>query len=128
MVLRRLLAAAGALALVGAGLALTTSPATAASSAPLRYVALGDSYSAGSGIWPVDPGAPLLCLRSTSNYPHVVAAATGAALTDVTCGAAQTRDLRAAQYREAIRGWLGNRINRFVNAFWPRIHRLVNPP
>ena len=98
MVLRRLLAAAGALALVGAGPALTTSPATAASSAPLRYVALGDSYSAGSGIWPLDPTAPLLCLRSTSNYPHVVAAATGAALTDATCGAAQTRDLRAAQY------------------------------
>ena len=43
-----------------------------------RYVALGDSYSAASGVTPSDPTAPLLCLRSTRNYPHVIAAATGA--------------------------------------------------
>lgn len=61
------------------------------------YVALGDSYSAGSGVLPVDLSSPL-CLRSTANYPHVLAARTGAQLTDVTCGAAQTKDFTAAQY------------------------------
>jgi lysophospholipase L1-like esterase len=70
-------------------------PATAA---PLRYVALGDSYSAASGVLPPDPSAPPECLRSILNYPHVIAGSTGAALTDVTCGAADTSDYFEAQY------------------------------
>jgi lysophospholipase L1-like esterase len=65
---------------------------------PVRYVALGDSYSAASGVLPPDPAAPPACLRSTSNYPHVIAGATGAQLTDVTCGAAETGDFFSAQY------------------------------
>jgi hypothetical protein len=65
--------------------------------APLRYVALGDSYSAASGVLPVDLSAPQ-CLRSTRNYPHVIAAATGAQLKDVTCGAAETNDFFESQY------------------------------
>ena len=65
---------------------------------PIRYVALGDSYSAASGVLPPDPEAPLNCLRSTSNYPHLVAAATGAELTDVTCGGADTSDYFTPQY------------------------------
>jgi lysophospholipase L1-like esterase len=73
-------------------------PASQASSESLRYVALGDSYSAASGVLPPDPTAPPACLRSTSNYPHVIAAATGAQLTDVTCGAAETKDFFTAQY------------------------------
>ena len=76
--------------------AITSVPAQAA--APVHYVALGDSYSAASGVWPPDPQAPPLCLRSTSNYPHVIAAGTGAELTDVTCGAAQTKDFAGSQY------------------------------
>jgi lysophospholipase L1-like esterase len=93
-VLRRVLTAASAAA--GAlSLSLTAAPAHAAP--PLRYAALGDSYSAASGVLPVDPGN-LLCLRSTANYPHVIAARTGARLTDVTCGAAQTKDFTEAQY------------------------------
>jgi len=64
---------------------------------PLRYVALGDSYSAASGVLPPDPTSPA-CLRSTRNYPHVIAAATGARLTDVTCGAAETRHFTSSQY------------------------------
>ncbi|WP_460105186.1 SGNH/GDSL hydrolase family protein [Streptomyces sp. YKOK-J1] len=83
-------AAAGALAL---GLTGTTAQATA----PLNYAALGDSYSAASGVLPVDLSSPL-CLRSTANYPHVLASRTGARLTDVTCGAAQTKDFTASQY------------------------------
>lgn len=70
----------------------------AAQAAPTRYVALGDSYSAASGVLPPDPTAPPQCLRSTRNYAHVIAAATGAQLTDVTCGAAETSDFFSAQY------------------------------
>ncbi|RBY81217.1 SGNH/GDSL hydrolase family protein [Blastococcus sp. TF02-09] len=65
---------------------------------PVRYVALGDSYSAASGVLPPDPTAPPQCLRSLANYPHVIAAATGAQLTDVTCGGADTGDYLTGQY------------------------------
>jgi lysophospholipase L1-like esterase len=91
--LATLLATAAA---VGAATLPTGSPSVAAE-APLRYVALGDSYSAASGVLPPDPTAPPSCLRSIRNYPHVVAAATGARLTDVTCGAAQTKDYFTSQ-------------------------------
>ncbi|MGC9497427.1 SGNH/GDSL hydrolase family protein [Streptomyces sp. WG7] len=78
-------------------LALGLTDATAHATPSLDYVALGDSYSAGSGVLPVDP-TNLLCLRSTANYPHVIAATTGARLKDVTCGAAQTAHFTQAQY------------------------------
>jgi lysophospholipase L1-like esterase len=95
--MRRTLAAAlTAAALLGGTLA-TAAPSAAAGS-PLRYVALGDSYSAASGVLPPDPTAPIACLRSTRNYPHVIAREIGAALTDVTCGAAQTQHFFSAQY------------------------------
>src|SRR5262245_47942797 len=73
-----------------------TTPSQAAK-APLRYVALGDSYSAASGVLPPDPSSPL-CARSTANYPHVIAGRTGAQLTDVTCGGAETTDFFESQY------------------------------
>ncbi|WP_225823637.1 SGNH/GDSL hydrolase family protein [Streptomyces naphthomycinicus] len=92
--LRRVLTTASAA--VGAlALGLTAAPAQA--TAPLEYAALGDSYSAASGVLPADLTSPL-CLRSTANYPHVIAARTAARLTDVTCGAAQTKDFTEAQY------------------------------
>jgi lysophospholipase L1-like esterase len=72
--------------------------AQAAQAAPLRYVALGDSYSAASGVLPPDLSAPPQCLRSIRNYPHVIAGRTGAQLTDVTCGAADTSDFFSSQY------------------------------
>jgi lysophospholipase L1-like esterase len=84
-----------AVACVLFALALVAQPAAAS---PLRYVALGDSYSAASGVLPPDPSAPLQCLRSTRNYPHVIAGRTGAQLTDVTCGAAETSHYFSAQY------------------------------
>ena len=72
--LRRVLTAASAA--VGAlALGLTATPAQA--TATLDYAALGDSYSAASGVLPVDVTSPL-CLRSTANYPHVIAARTAA--------------------------------------------------
>jgi lysophospholipase L1-like esterase len=96
------LVAAGTAAAALAGTAVTGSSADArsagaATAPPLRYVALGDSYSAASGVLPPDPTSPL-CARSTANYPHLVAAATHAALTDVTCGAAETQDFSSSQY------------------------------
>ena len=71
--------------------------APAGASTALRYVALGDSYSAASGNVPPDLSSPL-CVRSTVNYPHVIAAAVHAQLTDVTCGAAETKDYTTSQY------------------------------
>lgn len=72
---------------------------TSAATPPLRYVALGDSYSAASGVLPVDLAAFPGCLRSTRNYPKVLARSIGAQLTDVTCGAAETADFFDEQYR-----------------------------
>ena len=97
-VLAAVLAGAAVAASVLAGTAASAATTARATSEPLRYVALGDSYSAASGVVPVDPTAPPQCLRSTSNYPHVIASRTGAALTDVTCGAAQTKDYFSPQY------------------------------
>jgi lysophospholipase L1-like esterase len=92
---RRLLASAAAV--VSAAALVAVAPAALADD-PLDYVALGDSYSAASGVLPADPAAPLLCLRSTRNYPHVLAARTSANLTDVTCGAAETKHFTSSQY------------------------------
>ena len=94
--MRRL--AAGVLAaLTGILLGTPSAAAASAATAPLRYVALGDSYSAASGVLPPDPTAPPGCVRSLLNYPHDIAAATGAELTDVTCGAAETKDYYGSQ-------------------------------
>ncbi|MCZ4126065.1 SGNH/GDSL hydrolase family protein [Streptomyces sp. H39-S7] len=82
---------------LASALAVGFTGATAHATSPLEYVALGDSYSAASGVTPVDV-TNLLCLRSTANYPHVLASATGAHLKDVTCGAAQTKDFTGSQY------------------------------
>lgn len=88
-----------AIATVGVVLACALlAQATGAAAAPLRYVALGDSYSAASGVLPPDPSAPPECLRSVRNYPHVIAAATGAQLRDVTCGAAETSHFFESQW------------------------------
>lgn len=88
------LTAVGAVAVLGLG----AGPAAAETPKPLRYVALGDSYSAGSGVLPLDPGAPLVCARTSKNYPHLLAASLGAKLTDVTCGGAQTKDFTSSQH------------------------------
>ena len=46
---------------------------------------------------PPDPTSPF-CLRSTRNYPNVIAQKVAARLTDVTCGAAETKDFFTAQH------------------------------
>jgi lysophospholipase L1-like esterase len=71
--------------------AVLTSPAGAASRVKPKpgdeYVALGSSFASGPLIPDVaDPS----CLRSTNDYPALVARALKLSLTDVTCGAATT--------------------------------------
>ena len=96
--MRRFAAVAVAVVSVAALVAAVSLPG-GAGAAGLNYVAMGDSYSAASGNLPLDPSAALECARSTKNYPHVIAKAIGAQLTDVTCGGAQTKDYFTAQYQ-----------------------------
>ncbi|MFD4002413.1 SGNH/GDSL hydrolase family protein [Streptomyces rubiginosohelvolus] len=82
-----------------AGTAATASAAPAPvrtdSGAPVRYVALGDSFSSGPGIPDQTDEA---CGRSSRNYPTLVAASLGAAsFTDVTCAGADTRHMTTPQ-------------------------------
>jgi len=58
---------------------------------------MGDSYTAGPLV-PIQTGKPVGCLRSTNNYPALVAK--GLAVTtaqDVSCSGATTADLAAPQ-------------------------------
>lgn len=76
------------------GAALTAGPVASAST-ELGYVALGDSSAAG----PLIPSQePTPCLRSTRNWPKVVAEKLGARLTDVTCSGATTDDMAGKQF------------------------------
>jgi lysophospholipase L1-like esterase len=62
-----------------------------------RYVALGDSFTAGPLI-PSQHGTPLGCLRSTNNYPSLVSQrlSTGT-FVDVSCSGADTGDMTTSQ-------------------------------
>ncbi|MET1073639.1 MAG: SGNH/GDSL hydrolase family protein [Umezawaea sp.] len=65
-----------------------------AASAPLKYVALGDSSASG----PLIPDQiDQRCLRSDRNWPHVLTGLLRAALVDVTCSGARTTDLAGRQ-------------------------------
>jgi lysophospholipase L1-like esterase len=55
-----------------------------------RYVAMGSSFAAGTGINGIKPDTPQRCGRSTSNYATLVAGKLGLALDDQTCGGATT--------------------------------------
>ena len=81
--------------LLAAGLSAAVTTAQAQAGA-IRYVALGDSYTAGPLI-PNQLPDPAGCARSDVNYPHLVAAWTGAELRDVSCSSATTEDLYAPQ-------------------------------
>ena len=75
-----------------------------------RYVAMGSSMAAGPGISPGAEGAPWPARRSARNYPHLVAAALGLELVDVTYSGATTANiltdeqLGAAPQVEALDG------------------------
>jgi hypothetical protein len=66
---------------------------------PLRYVALGDSYTSGPLVLPHDTRwVPQDCGQSIFNYPHLAAAAIDAtSFTDVSCGSATLDDLYEPQ-------------------------------
>jgi lysophospholipase L1-like esterase len=85
------------LALAGLLLALLSPPVTApARAAAPAYVALGDSYSSGTGTrsYLADGTA---CQRSTSAYPSLIAAARGYALNLRACSGATIPDVTDAQ-------------------------------
>jgi lysophospholipase L1-like esterase len=63
---------------------------------PIRYVAIGDSYSAGSLIPTTDVANG--CFRSDHDYPSLVARALGAKLQDHTCSGATTTSFTTSQY------------------------------
>ena len=101
MVRGRLKSFVGGVAVVTATVAFVGVP-SAAETAPesTRYVAMGDSYSADSGVGPMTPGTNPTCLQSARNYPKQVAATLDLELTDVTCGGANIGHLTKAQYKD----------------------------
>jgi len=94
-----LLAAVAITLTVGVGSLVTRDDRAVQSSAvrPVKstgpeYVAIGDSYTAGGRIGSLQPGGTN-CLRSSRNYPSLVAAELGFALRDVSCYGASTKDV-----------------------------------
>jgi lysophospholipase L1-like esterase len=86
-----------ALAAVLALLGLFGSAAARPADDDLSYVALGDSFAAGPFI-PLPQGRPSGCVRSTGNYPTLLAEALDAAeFTDVSCSGAVIANLTTAQ-------------------------------
>ncbi|WP_245663526.1 SGNH/GDSL hydrolase family protein [Nocardia inohanensis] len=83
------------LAALGFGFPVTGTAAPAMD--PIEYVNLGDSFSAGVGLLPIQAGSPLYCRRSTRNFAHVIAERRGYRLIDVSCGSATTEDLYRPQ-------------------------------
>ncbi|MFC3495547.1 SGNH/GDSL hydrolase family protein [Glycomyces rhizosphaerae] len=82
-------------AVATAALALIAVPAAAQAQAPeLDYVALGDSYSSGSG---AGPYTDAICQRSVKAHPSLLAEELGAEFTFVACGGATTDDVLAGQ-------------------------------
>ncbi len=86
-------------ALAAALLALAAAPSLAGASP--AYVSLGDSYTSGPFILPPALGAPLECLQSARNYPHLTASVLGLSLKDVSCSGATTENITTtAQYSD----------------------------
>ncbi|AEA25534.1 SGNH/GDSL hydrolase family protein [Pseudonocardia benzenivorans] len=95
---RAVVSFAAAAGIAAAGSLLAAAPALAAEPATAgRYVALGDSYTAGPLV-PIQTGRPAGCLRSTNNYPALVARALAVAtVSDVSCSGATTANLGGPQ-------------------------------
>ena len=74
---------------------MTTGAAAGAATGP--YVSLGDSYTA-APLVPSPTGDPILCGRSTNNYPSDVARAISpTTFTDASCSSATTDDMTQPQ-------------------------------
>ena len=89
----------GALA-AGAALVIAVAGAGAAQAAIGPYVSLGDSYTA-APLVPNPTGNPILCGRSTNNYPSdVTRALSPSSFTDASCSSATTVDMTQSQSLE----------------------------
>jgi lysophospholipase L1-like esterase len=89
----------GALA-AGAALVIAVLGAAAAQAAIGPYVSLGDSYTA-APLVPNATGSPLLCGRSTNNYPSDVSRALSpSSFSDASCSSATTADMTQSQSLE----------------------------
>lgn len=96
VVRRRRLSGACAMALAAIGIAAGAG-ASAAQAATGPYVSLGDSYTA-APLVPTPTGNPLLCGRSTHNYPSDVSRAIApSSFTDASCSSATTVDMTQSQ-------------------------------
>ena len=87
------------IALLLAGCSGDPAPAAGEPDAPadrLRYVALGDSFTAAPGV--PETSTDTFCLRSSANYPSLVARELDADLVDVSCSGATTEHMRAPQF------------------------------
>ncbi|WP_157963773.1 SGNH/GDSL hydrolase family protein [Actinocorallia populi] len=74
------------------------SPVPARADVPLRYVALGDSYTSAPYVSRVRPGSPAKCRRSELNYPGRIALKLHPRdFTDVSCSGAALRHLTSRQ-------------------------------
>ena len=86
-----LLTTLGATTLGVTTLGAVTAASAAAATGP--YVSLGDSYTA-APLVPNPTGNPILCGRSTNNYPSDVARAIApSTFKDVSCSSATTADM-----------------------------------
>ena len=89
----------GALA-AGAALVVAVAGAGAAQAAIGPYVSLGDSYTA-APLVPDPTGSPILCGRSTNNYPSdVTRVLSPSSFTDASCSSATTVDMTQSQSLE----------------------------
>ena len=70
-----------------------------------RYVAMGDSYTAGSGIGTPVGDAGAGCGQTTKSYPRLVAAELGAELTDASCAGAATASAFISQTKDGTQVW-----------------------
>jgi len=89
-------AVAGTALAVLAVVGVETSGAGAGTPPDTRYVALGDSYTAGPLIMPMNDA--FVCARSARDYPALLAARLQVQqFTDVSCSSATTRDFGSPQ-------------------------------
>lgn len=72
--------------------------------ATINYVALGDSYTSFPGS---SSQINVACLRSSKNYPHLVASALNYHLVDMSCSGATTADLTSWQNLGAAPQFVG---------------------
>jgi lysophospholipase L1-like esterase len=81
----------------GAALVIAVLGAAAAQAAIGPYVSVGDSYTA-APLVPNPTGSPILCGRSTNNYPSDVSRALSpSSFTDASCSSATTADMAQSQ-------------------------------